>query len=201
MIRIGSGVVLSLLLLALVGGIILFVWTRSGVSARVEPGRLEQAVALRLRNLAIPNKARAERNPYADQPDAWREAVDHFEEHCAICHGSDGRGSTDIGSGLYPRPPEMTLDRTQRLTDAELYYIIANGVRFTGMPAMGGGDSPEEMWQLVSYIRHLPKQTPEELLDLFRKKRQQELERDVEAQERTEQQQKPLSQRHHHATQ
>ena len=56
---------------------------------------------------------------------------------------------------------------TQGLTDGELSYIIENGVRFTGMPAFGSGkEDPagEKLaWQLVLFIRHLPRITDEEL--------------------------------------
>jgi mono/diheme cytochrome c family protein len=52
---------------------------------------------------------------------------------------------------------------TQELTDDELFHIIQNGIRFTGMPGWAGEHTPEETWQLVSFIRHLPRLTPEEL--------------------------------------
>ena len=55
---------------------------------------------------------------------------------------------------------------TQELTDGELYYIIENGIRFTGMPAFGeesAGMGDEESWALVTFIRHLPTITDEEV--------------------------------------
>jgi hypothetical protein len=54
---------------------------------------------------------------------------------------------------------------TQSLTDGELYYIIRNGVRMTGMPGWGNpkdGDHDDESWMLVQLIRHLPQLTAEE---------------------------------------
>jgi hypothetical protein len=51
---------------------------------------------------------------------------------------------------------------TQALTDGELFYIIENGVRFTGMPAWGGPGSAEKSWHLVHFIRHLPKLADDE---------------------------------------
>jgi hypothetical protein len=51
---------------------------------------------------------------------------------------------------------------TQSLTDGELFYVIENGVRLTGMPAWGGAGRPEESWKLVHFIRHLPTLTPDE---------------------------------------
>jgi mono/diheme cytochrome c family protein len=95
--------------------------------------------------------------------------MEHFADHCAICHGNDGRGATLIGKGLYPKAPDMTLPATQELTDGALYYIIENGVRLTGMPAFGeekGSLHDEESWQLVHFIRHLPDITDEELAEM-----------------------------------
>ena len=52
------------------------------------------------------------------------------------------------------------------MADGELFYIISNGVRLTGMPAWEEEDSPEEIWDLVSFIRRLPQRTPEELKEM-----------------------------------
>lgn len=89
----------------------------------------------------------------------------HWADHCAQCHGNDGRGQTPMGRNLYPKAPDMTLPATQRLSDGELFAIIKNGVRLSGMPAWGD-DSPSsdlQTWNLVHFIRHLPKLTAPEL--------------------------------------
>ena len=85
-----------------------------------------------------------------------------------MCHANDGSSmKTAIGNGLYPKPPDLRADLTQGLTDGELFYIIENGVRFTGMPAFGTGKpdpaGDRQVWQLVYFIRHLPHITPAEL--------------------------------------
>jgi mono/diheme cytochrome c family protein len=100
-------------------------------------------------------------NPIEPAPLAIAEARDHFADHCAICHANDGSGRTQINGGLYPPAPDMRQARTQNLADGELFYIIKNGIRFTGMPGWGGDD--EENWKLVLFIRHLPRLTPLEL--------------------------------------
>jgi len=58
----------------------------------------------------------------------------------------------------------MRLPATQQLTDGELFYIIQNGIRLTGMPAWGNGSAQDEedSWKLVHFIRHLPQITLEE---------------------------------------
>src|SRR5262245_9574806 len=136
---------------------------RRGFSARAQPSAFEQFIATRLHRLSIPAAGKTQANPSAGDTGAWRVAAGHFQDHCAVCHGSDGRGMTAIGRNLYPKAPNMAGPDTQKLSDGELFYIISNGIRFTGMPGWGGEDSPEEIWQLVSFIRHLPALTPEEI--------------------------------------
>src|SRR4051794_39144672 len=136
-----------------------------GFSARTAPNRIEAFIAPRLRNIAIPREAKDAKNPVAASSAVMSEAMAHFADHCAICHGTDGAGRTHIADGLYPKPPDMKQAATQNLSDGELYYIIRNGVRFTGMPAFGeaSDDDDQDSWKLVVFIRHLPTMTPEEV--------------------------------------
>jgi mono/diheme cytochrome c family protein len=148
-----------------------------GVSAKATPTRLEAFVARNARHLAIPANARLTQNPVLDSPEGQREARLHFADHCAICHGNDGSGDTPIGSGLYPKPPDLRKPETQDLSDGELFWIIENGVRFTGMPAFSGnGDhanganhgNAQDSWKLVHFIRRLPHLTVAERLEMER---------------------------------
>jgi len=143
-----------------------FIWIGSrGISARAQPGRAETAVARTMRRLAIPRSARDLKNPVATSADVLAEGMAHYADHCAACHANDGSGETELGLGLYPKPPDMRLDATQSLTDGELFYIIENGVRLTGMPAWSTGtdDGETATWHLVHFIRELPRLTPEQI--------------------------------------
>ncbi len=157
-----------LLALALVGAGAIFAgaWLMSGgISARSEPGRAEATVARRLRALAIPRAAHDRRSPVAPSREVLRAGMAHFADHCAVCHGNDGSGETEMGRGLYPRSPDMRKDATQALSDGDVFYIIENGVRLTGMPAWGTGtpEGEQASWHLVQFIRHLPTLTEDEL--------------------------------------
>lgn len=135
---------------------------RGGMSARTDTSELEARVARAIRNWAIPREARDMTNPIPPSPQVLAAGLSHFADHCASCHANDGSGQTAIGRNLYPRAPDMRKAATQELTDGELFYIIENGVRFTGMPAWGGPDTAEGSWHLVHFIRHLPELTDEE---------------------------------------
>jgi mono/diheme cytochrome c family protein len=134
---------------------------RHGFSAREDPSALETWVARRLRSLATGADVRSLENPLTSDPLTLAEARDHFADHCAVCHANDGSGRTPINAGLYPPAPDLREAQTQDLTDGELFRIIENGIRFTGMPGWGG--SAEENWALVLFIRHLPELSEEEL--------------------------------------
>jgi mono/diheme cytochrome c family protein len=136
-----------------------------GLSSRATPTKLETAIARNTHRLAIPASARLVQNPVLESPEDMRDARLHFADHCAVCHGNDGSGHTMIGDGLYPRPPDLRLPETQNLTDGEIFWVIENGVRFTGMPAFANGGQhggDQDSWKLVHFIRHLPHLTAEE---------------------------------------
>jgi len=132
-----------------------------GFSARERPWVVEAWVARRLRHLATGSETRSMANPLVADQVVLAEARDHYADHCAVCHANDGSGATRINDGLYPPAPDLREKETQRLSDGELFRIIQNGIRFTGMPGWGGDD--EENWALVLFIRHLPELTEEEL--------------------------------------
>ena len=164
LIAIGALAVLALL----AGGAVVLRLRQHGISARDVPLAVEVAVARTLRSWAIPARLRDARNPVEPSADALGRARAHFADHCASCHGNDGRGRTKLGQGLYPKAPDMTLPATQSLSDGALFAIIENGVRLTGMPAWGqpGPEDDQETWELVHFIRRLRQLTPEELAEM-----------------------------------
>src|SRR5260370_15775968 len=163
---VGSAVELLCAAIAMVASLL-----HDGVSARARPTRLETMVARKVRHFAIPANAQATPNPVLASAEELRDARIHFADHCAICHANDGGGKTMIGAGLYPKPPDLRLAETQNLADGELFWIIENGVRFTGMPAFSNGgehDGTLDSWKLVHFIRHLPHLTSVERNEMER---------------------------------
>jgi mono/diheme cytochrome c family protein len=155
---------LLVIAIAMVGSLV-FVMGARGFSAREHPTAVERWVARRARAMAAPAKARDRANPAPNSPEVLAEARAHWADHCASCHANNGSGDIEMGKRMYPPAPDMRQADTQEMTDGELFFIIQNGVRLTGMPAWGGsnhGDDEEDSWKLVRFIRHLPQITPEE---------------------------------------
>jgi len=114
---------------------LIFLKTRTnGFSARAEPSVIERLVARQARAMAAPAGTRDRTNPIGDSPEVLADARAHWADHCAVCHANNGSGDAEMGKQMYPPAPDMRAE-TQNLTDAELFYIIQNGIRLSGMPS------------------------------------------------------------------
>ena len=160
----------GVLLVAAIASVIVFGWyeVRRGFSARQEPTAIETLLAKTARNMAVPARYQKLENPLAMSPENLRAGMEHFANHCAICHANDGSGDTLFGKNMYPKPPDMGTAETQQKHDGALYYTIQNGVRLTGMPAFGEGHGTNDAdtWKLVLFIHHLPQLTNGELKEM-----------------------------------
>lgn len=152
-------------LVAVVGGIAAYSIARRGLGTRTEPSGVEEQLARTMRRLATPGDVRAMTNPVQATRDVLDLGLEHFADHCSSCHANNGSGDTAMGRALYPRAPDMRAARTQELSDGELFSIIENGIRLTGMPAWGTGTPEGERasWALVHFIRRLPALTEDEI--------------------------------------
>jgi hypothetical protein len=141
---------------------------RYGLSTHDEPPTIEVVLAQAMRRYAVPADLRHRQNPIRLTPEVLAEARAHFADHCAYCHGHDGKGQTQIGPRMYPKVPDLTRSETQSQGDGALFATIENGVRLTGMPGWGDGtaQSAYGRWTLVHFIRHLPEITVEELAEM-----------------------------------
>src|SRR4051812_20549752 len=74
-----------------------YIRTHTPFSSRAEPTRFEAAGARRVRHLSIPADLRARANPLPASADNLHEGMEHFADHCAICHANSGAGDTPVG--------------------------------------------------------------------------------------------------------
>jgi mono/diheme cytochrome c family protein len=129
------------------------------VSAIPEPGRFETYLATEGKRLLV---SREVHSVSPQEPPATSESLSSagltFQGVCATCHGSDGHTPSAIGKALSPRTPDLGSAEVQHWTDPELFWIIRNGIRLSGMPGFGKHLSNEQVWNLVHYLRSL--QTP-----------------------------------------
>jgi mono/diheme cytochrome c family protein len=133
------------------------------VSAAVPPSTLETRLARFALDRSITRRAPRATNPIAKgDADALREGGEHYKGMCVACHGAPGVDPSEAGEGLNPPAPDLTLERVQRRSDGELFWIVQNGIRMSGMPAFGATHKERQIWEIVAFLRHLPSITPDE---------------------------------------
>lgn len=81
-----------------------------------------------------------------------------YSEMRSGCHMAPGMEKTEISQGLYPQAPELSQAQTR--TPAEEFWIIKHGVKLSAMPAWGRTHNDDLIWDMVAFIRTLPRLTP-----------------------------------------
>lgn len=131
------------------------------LSALPEPGRMETSLATRAKHFLIHRSGRkGVPPPPANRRAAIKEGERLFGTECGAYHGASGHSPTDAGRWMYPRAADLTSPNVQSYSDQELFWIIKNGIRLSGMPAFGKVESDEHVWDLVFYVRNLSTTNP-----------------------------------------
>lgn len=88
-------------------------------------------------------------------------AAGHYEMMCRTCHGAPGKKPDPWQ--LYPPSPDLAdALRVTHWSDAEVFWIIKNGIKDTGMSAFGGSHSDEDLWALTAFVRQLETTTSDQ---------------------------------------
>lgn len=104
---------------------------------------------------SVRHHAKGIKVPPLDNPDMIMMGFRHYREMCVMCHLAPGMKATEIHKGLTPEPPELH-EGVDEWQPNELFWIVKNGVKMTGMPAWGPTHSDEKIWAIVAFLEKLP---------------------------------------------
>jgi mono/diheme cytochrome c family protein len=153
----------ALIAVALAAVVLILGYTQIKLDALQEPGRVETFLATQVKHLLV---YRSSREGIPPAPTNLQSSIEEggklYATDCSMCHGSDGHTPTDFGRWMYPRASDLTSSLVQNYSDHELFWIVKNGIRLSGMPAFGRVESDERIWNLVHYVRTLRGTAPEE---------------------------------------
>jgi len=91
-----------------------------------------------------------------------------YRDKCVQCHGAPGVPPADIGQGMLPLPNNLA--QTAREKSPEyVYWVVANGIRMTGMPAWQYRLGERDLWAVVAFVERLPEFSPREYAEWDRK--------------------------------
>jgi mono/diheme cytochrome c family protein len=130
-------------------------------TAHKKPSAIETALATMAKDMVIPVEAEDLKNPLSDSQQVLDDGRQVYLQTCAVCHAADGRGQTALGQGMYPPAMDLRSPHVQHWNDSEMFWIIQNGVRMTGMASWKGAITPNDTWKLVIFVRHLPEMDAE----------------------------------------
>lgn len=113
---------------------------------------------VRERSIAFHSK-KVKEPPAVDKSMLLEAGQRRFQETCCLCHGAPGFQREGFADGLYPNPPYLGSKDIQSMSDKEIFWVIKNGIKMTGMPAFGIRYKDEELWGVVKIVRSLPSST------------------------------------------
>ena len=80
-----------------------------------------------------------------------------YPQHCAACHGAEGRGDGPAAKGLPIPPADLTAGHLWMHSDGELFWWLSHGIDAPegglAMPGFAAVLSDDERWDLIDYIR------------------------------------------------
>lgn len=103
--------------------------------------------------------------PPLDDPSMARLGARYFEAGCAPCHGAPGRPASAVRGAMLPSPPPLS-EAAGDWSDAELFWIVRNGQKYTGMPSWIAPEREDEVWPVVALLRQLDQIDPDEYAEL-----------------------------------
>lgn len=122
-----------------------------------QPGTLETRVA-QLVKRKVTVGGRRDANPFSATAENLQAGQQAFSHYCLVCHGLDGQNTgVPFAERMSPPVPSLASEAVQSYSDGQLKRIIDEGIFPSGMPASKGTLNDEEIWQIVVYLRHLPK--------------------------------------------
>ncbi|MDE3180257.1 MAG: c-type cytochrome [Acidobacteriota bacterium] len=128
-----------------------------GCTANKKPSSIEYTLANVAKDVVIPIEAHNVKNPVPSSDEAVKAGQQIYLQSCALCHGTDGHGYTNLGRGLYPPAMDLTSPHVQHWSDADLFWIIQNGIRLTGMPSWKSTIPATDTWKIAQFIHALPR--------------------------------------------
>ena len=149
-VLLGAGLMLVILLLSAIAVMRLGLMP---VNADGTHSRLEARVMPLVLNASIARHASGEMNPISVNEENLKAGASSYKAMCARCHSTPGGNPSLYGQSFYPPAPQLR-EGMSNYTDSQLFWLIKHGIRNTGMPAWGAMLSDDEIWQIVSLLKH-----------------------------------------------
>lgn len=155
--------VFAVAVLAIAGGVFFLYSGIYNVAAASRDSRLTHWALETAREESIESRAEDIIPPpesTLSDPKTLRTGFDHYQEMCVTCHGAPGVEESETREGLNPQPPLLS-KMADKIDTREMFWVIKNGIKMTGMPAWGPTHSDDKIWAMVAFVKTLPHMSAE----------------------------------------
>jgi mono/diheme cytochrome c family protein/Cu/Ag efflux protein CusF len=104
---------------------------------------------------SAPAEARVSKSPLAASEKDISAGQILYSQRCAACHGMSGKADTEIAKALDIKPADLTSEKSRKLTDGDIWWVITHGIEPSRMPALKDRIGENERWQIVLFVRAL----------------------------------------------
>jgi len=149
------GVVVTLVVLILMGlgsALLGYIPTTANATAP----RFERHLAMSAVDAFIDKHAPHSDSPVQPTAENLIDGMKLYTMNCAGCHGGLDRKPSPQANSFYPPPPQLVQDPPDD-PDWHNYYVIRNGIRYTGMPAWDKVLSEQDIWKITIFLSHMEK--------------------------------------------
>lgn len=151
---------LAIVLLSLAGWVAI-VYGLVPVEADGAPSKLERWAARTALIAGVMRREHHGKNPLSG-PAAIVDGIHIYRANCEVCHGNASGAATPVAQGLYQRPPQFAKDGAEDLPYAYSSWVIAHGIRLTGMPAFARNLSTTQIADVTLFLQQMNHLTPDE---------------------------------------
>ena len=153
--RLLAGAILGLVIAAL--GAFVFLWFGGFEVAASAPADMVDSMAPWVFSRSLAKRARSVDAHVPTDAEAVGRGLAHYKENCLPCHGAPGVKEAEFSEGMNPMVPGMDSPVVQGASDGQLFWIVKNGIRMSGMPAFGRNHTDAEIGDILAFVRHIPK--------------------------------------------
>jgi thiosulfate dehydrogenase len=125
-------------------------------NANATPPNLERHLAMSALDASTDHHAPRINSPVLPSAENLIDGMKIYTMNCAGCHGTLDKKPSSFGDSFYPPAPHLVQDPPDD-PDWHNYYVIRNGIRYTGMPAWDRTLSDQDIWKVTLFLSHMQK--------------------------------------------
>ena len=159
----GKGFVVGLITALILLGVGAYLVVSTGAlpaGQDVKPSRIEKWAARASLRVTVRREAKGLTSPLKLTDENLTAGIVLYRAHCQVCHGGPDASASSIAKGLSPAAPQLAKDGVEDDPEGVIYWKVAHGIRFTGMPGFSKSLDEPELWKVTLFLKNMSELSP-----------------------------------------